>query len=110
MGRKSVKIAEILRWVNIRMGIPSSTHRLPDGITPEQAFRLGQASLLEQVLHHTGNYEGFGYLEEANGEIRYLQGPFVHGTTDETRRTYYVHPTLRPDYEAAEARAHTQVR
>ncbi len=110
MARRTIRVADILRWVNISMGRPSSTRRLPAGTTPAQAFRLGQASLLEQILHATGNYAGFGYLEEVGGEVRWLQGEFVHGRTDETRRQYSVHRNLRFDYQAAEERAHKQVR
>lgn len=79
MARKTIDVAEVTRWVNIRLGVPDSTHRLEGAeLTPEQAFRLGAASLLEQILHATGNYRGFGYHE-----------PYVKGETDETRRHYY---------------------
>lgn len=56
----------------------------PIGKTPEEIernrhYRFGLASLLESILHDTGNYKGFGYLDT----------PYREGITDESRRHYY---------------------
>ena len=94
-GRRTIDVDRIKEWVNTRLATPSSTHsRYLDNLTPEQAFRLGIASLLEQVLHHTGNYKGFGYQEsEKNPE--YVDGittpdaNWLRDNHDDTRRHYY---------------------
>lgn len=82
MGRKNIEVDLIKEWVNGRLAIKDASHRMPEGMSPEQAFRLGQASLMEQILHYTGNYNGFNY-NVAPGER------YVEGVTDETRRHYY---------------------
>jgi hypothetical protein len=62
MSRKTIEVDVIKDWVNTRLQIPSSTHKLDgESLTPEQAFRLGVSSLMEQILHATGNYKGFNY-------------------------------------------------
>jgi hypothetical protein len=50
-----------------------------------RAYRLGVCGMIETVLHATGNYAGFGYLDT----------PFQTGVTDESRRVYYYSDTLR---------------
>jgi hypothetical protein len=100
MGRKSIKVAEIIRWANVRLGVPDAAMPNLASLTPHQAYRQGVASLLETILHHTGNYAGFGYTT----------GAFVAGETDETVRGYYVANALQADYRAAVERSHTEVR
>lgn len=75
MARKTIEVNTLREWVNTRLAIAGSSHYLPEGMTPEEAFRLGAASLLEQVLHASGNYRGFRYTDTEAG--------------DETRRHYY---------------------
>jgi hypothetical protein len=54
----------------------------------EEAFRMGIISLLENVLHYTDNYHGFGYQD---GIVTYPDngdpGDITFG--DESRRVYY---------------------
>lgn len=81
MARKTIPVADLVDRVNTRLATPDSTLRLAD-LTPEQAFRLGMASLLDSVLHETGNYKGFGYQvsELVEGQLR--------PGYDDTRRRY----------------------
>lgn len=83
--RKTISVDEIRGMVNTRLGAPDEPDR---DITPQQAYRLGVASLLEQILHQTGNYRGFGYQA---GQVTHYgtspQDPSV--ITDETRRVYF---------------------
>jgi hypothetical protein len=78
MTRKTIDVDQVRDWTNTRLAAPGSFHTGLADLSPEQAFRLGVASLLEQILHGTGNYAGFGYTET-----------YVAGQTDETRRRYY---------------------
>lgn len=89
-GRKTITVAQIKAWVNTRLAGAHSSLYL-DGLTPAQAFRLGQASLLEAVLHHTGNYKGFGYQDtEKNPEYEDGSGKdWLREGHDDTRRRYY---------------------
>jgi len=83
MPRQTVKVADVVRAANVRMGVPDAALDHLDKLTPQQAYRAGVASLVEHVLHLADTYQGFGYLES----------PYVAGQTDETRRAYaYVFP------------------
>ena len=84
MARKTIDVATLVNMVNTRLAFEGYSKQR-DGESPEQTFRRGVASLLEQVLHATGNYNGFQYVH-AGGEQVY---PFVKGETDESRRRYY---------------------
>lgn len=99
MPRKTIDVALLCDWVNTRLACPDSTHHdhLND-LTPQQAFRLGTASLLEQILHASGNYKGFSYLPSewdkdkpsehiVNGKATTYYGGLRDGY-DETRRSY----------------------
>jgi hypothetical protein len=77
MPRHTIAIDQVRRWVNHLLATPDSSHTGLSNLTPEQAFRLGAATLLEQMLHTTGTYAG--YREDNDG--------------DRTRRTYF---TPRP--------------
>lgn len=80
--RKTVEVKQLIEWVNTRLAVADSTSRL-DGLSPEQAYRLGVASLLEQVLHATGTYQGFSYQASELTEDYVLRDDY-----DDTRRCY----------------------
>jgi len=80
--RATVPVAFLRDRVNFLLGAPAHHRRSLDGLTPEQAYRLGAASALEAVLHETGNYRGFGYLD-----VDHTVAPAK--IPDETRRCYY---------------------
>lgn len=73
--RKTVEVAKVLSMANAFMA-NSGDH--------EDVERRGVASLLESVLHETGNYHGFCYVKKG-GRVT----AFVVGETDESRRCYY---------------------
>jgi hypothetical protein len=87
MARRTVDVKWLTDRVNTVLATPDSTlyMKAPGkdrDMTPEEAFRAGALSVLESVLHATGNYRGFGYQE---GVVPSLGGEFG----DETRRVYY---------------------
>lgn len=90
--RKTIEVARLVEIVNRRLAVPDSTRYLKApgkdrDMTPEEAARMEAASLLEEILHATGNYRGFGYQ---TGQItRYAAEPGERAEiTDETRRVY----------------------
>jgi len=115
MPRKTIKVGEVLRQVNQTLRVT------PD--SPEWKHRReGLRSLLEHILHDTGNYEGFGFLdaehlpegftpgirriETATGEEVSAHRSFeitsagvpndvINLFPDETRRVYYANPRTR---------------
>jgi hypothetical protein len=54
MKRKTTKVADVLKLVN------DILKNSKDSLVPQ---REGQALVLEQILHSTGNYHGFRYLD-----------------------------------------------
>ena len=88
--RKTFNVGDLLWKVNFRL----------EHSTPDQLFqRQEAASLLESVLHATGNYKGFtflGMVPNPNG-----MSPTI---PDESRRFYFIHKNLVDDYNAADKR------
>ncbi len=89
--RKTVNVAFLVDQVNTRLAIPDNSLylRAPGKdreMTPAEAFRTGAFSLLESVLHHCGQYAGFGYQENV------VPDPDADQTAwgDETRRIYFM--------------------
>ena len=85
MKRKTFKVRDLVDAVNQR-------NTLSRNIDP--AMRAGWNSLLEKLLHDTGNYRGFGYLDETNvpeGQTPGIRTDAngVKSFPDETRRVYY---------------------
>lgn len=84
MARKTVDVADLKEWVNFQLGTSTSS----------PSFRMGLQSVLEQVLHGTGNYRGYRYLTEKEvpaGEkpgIRYEASGDKFWNTDKTRVHY----------------------
>jgi hypothetical protein len=80
MARKTFDVETLKRRVNARLDSPMSS--------PEGRWEL--ARVLEDVLHQTDNYKGFGYLESEYA----AEPPYAPGTThlrpgyDDTRRSY----------------------
>lgn len=86
MARKTVEVKTLVTFVNERLALSSA-----DSLE----FRRGLCSLLEEVLHTTGNYAGYGFLkwdEVSEGK------PGIHWNenfepcftdTDLTRRRYF---------------------
>lgn len=74
MKRKTFKVQDLVNRTNDRLRVSTCS--------PE--VRLGMIAVLESILHETGNYRGFNYLEGKVGESGY-----VESFGDESRRYYY---------------------
>ena len=57
-GRKTIQVERVLEMANKMLEAESD--KFVYGNSEE--YRQGVMTLLEQVLHETGNYHGFGYL------------------------------------------------
>ena len=70
--RKTIKVIEIKDEVN----------RMLNESTCDTITRYGMCAVLEEILHSTNNYKGFGYLS--------MKHPgFGKPGHDDTRRCYY---------------------
>lgn len=53
--RKTIEVKEMLEWANTQLG------RTDEYAT--EKFKAGICSMIEEVLHSTGNYKGYNELE-----------------------------------------------
>lgn len=88
MSRKTVDVETVKRLVN--HGLQSNLSSVKD-LTPEQAYRQGLATLVEIVLHQTGNYKGFQYqASEFVADSDEIPGNTVLlPDYDDTKRKYF---------------------
>ena len=75
MKRKTFKVKDLVDKMNSRL----------ENSTCSPEARFGMISVLESILHETGNYAGFNYLE--SGEVG--ESGYVESFGDESRRFYY---------------------
>ena len=91
--RQTVKVADVLAKVNHLLAhggsLPATDTVSGEPLTTEQAYRLGAASVLESILHDSGNYQGFGYLNTSRDDDDAVVIP------DKTRRAYYTSELTR---------------
>ena len=59
-GRKTVDVLMLLKWANKNLA------REDEFATVD--FKAGICSMIERILHNTGNYEGFGFLDHSDCE------------------------------------------
>jgi hypothetical protein len=88
MPRKTVNVAHVRERVNYLL----ANNETMTGRTEEEqrAYRLGACSVLELILHNTGNYKGFNYLEsEILPPEERKDGNVLRAGYDDTRRVYY---------------------
>jgi hypothetical protein len=76
MPRKTVEVADLLERVNTYL----------NGDFASEEAKAGACSVLESVLHDTGNYKGFGYTHGYQGQESF-------------KRIYAIHPRIREEYE-----------
>jgi hypothetical protein len=87
--RKTVEVTTLVENANRLLALPDAHGRVID---LNADFRRGVISMVERVLHDTGNYRGFAYL---SSELTTADQPHTPNTTylrigyDETRRRYY---------------------
>lgn len=97
--RKTFKVAELIKIVNDRNAKSVSSPGTRDGWN----------SLLEEVLHSTGTYAGYGHYSKDGVPEGHLPGVQWNTETgyytigaeavfpDDSRRYYYVHSKLQQD-------------
>jgi len=71
--RKTVEVSNLLKWANLQLA------RTDGRATAE--WKAGVCTIIEQVLMDTGNYEGFGFIDNGNS---------ITGTLGYYSRFYYV--------------------
>jgi|TARA_R110002126_G_scaffold1579_4_gene9264 hypothetical protein len=81
-GRKTHSVGRMLAKANWQLQKPDFM------ITLDQKRII--CMMIESVLHETGNYEGYGYIDDKTPAMLSPQ---------EYRRTYYIHKRVRSDYE-----------
>ena len=82
--RKTINVAKMLYWANFQL---ARTDEVAD-----QAYKQGVCDMIEQILHSTGNYKGFGYH----------QGEGYEPTKDNYQyfsRYYFVSDKIRDQYK-----------
>ena len=60
MAKKTQPVADILAFANYQLA------RTDEFATVD--FKAGICSMIERILHNTGNYEGFGFLDHDDCE------------------------------------------
>ena len=89
--KKSIKITELVESTNHMLANHQDCNI--GGIEYGRSFRLGACSLIEHVLHKTGNYHGYMYLSANDMPINAKPG-IIRGEPneypDESRRLYCV--------------------
>ncbi len=81
MARKTIAVGTLLHRLNYFL-------ENDRGTADEREIMI---SFVEGILHDTGNYRGFRYIDGPDGEVDGLG----------TRRRYFVSGTIDADYEAA---------
>ena len=81
-GRKTHSVGRILAKANWQL-------QKPDLMISLDQKRI-ICMMIESVLHETGNYEGYGYIDDKTPAMLSPQ---------EYRRIYYIHKRVRSDYE-----------
>lgn len=101
--RRTIEVRRVLELVNTYLATQAKIRAEGESEDYYRGMRQGHASLLGKILHDTGNYEGFTYLdatEVPKGELpgiirnpRVPEGP--HEFPDESRRMYFLSSALR---------------
>ena len=84
MAKKTINVAKMLYWANFQL---ARTDEVAD-----QGYKQGVCDMIEQILHSTGNYKGFGYH----------QGEGFEPTKDNYQyfsRYYFVSDKIRDQYK-----------
>jgi len=71
--RKTVEISKLLTWANLQLA------RTDSRATAE--WKSGVCTIIEQALFDTGNYQGFGFIDNSDSKT---------GTLGYYSRFYYV--------------------
>lgn len=100
--RKTISVLSLLERANKALANDYAPGAVPNAFSSSaesaRAYRLGIAGFIEGVLHDSGNYVGYGYLDS----------PFVAGVTDESRRSYYYSLALQKERNHREETERTE--
>jgi hypothetical protein len=75
--RKTIEVTEMLDWANEMLARTD--------VYADSKFKAGIATTIESILTKTGNYKGFGFLNNENSET---------GTLGYYSRVYYTNHKL----------------
>ena len=75
--RKTIEVSEMLEWANNHL---KRTDEYADA-----KFKAGICNTIEKILHDTGNYKGFGFINNDDSET---------GTLGYYTRFYYINHKL----------------
>ena len=90
MAKKTINVAKILYWANWQLARTDSE--------ADDAYKQGICHMIEEILHETGNYKGFGYHQtEAFTPTKDNYHYFS--------RYYLVHDKIRSDYNIAKRKS-----
>jgi hypothetical protein len=75
--RKTIEVSEMLEWAN--------NHLKRTDEYANKGFKSGISTMIEKILHDTGNYKGFGFINNDDSET---------GTLGYYSRFYYKNSKL----------------
>ena len=75
--RKTIEVSEMLEWAN--------NHLKRTDEYANKGFKSGISTMIEKILHDTGNYKGFGFINNDDSET---------GTLGYYTRLYYTNHKL----------------
>lgn len=88
MSRKTFEVDTLRERANALLVMPDSVNPL-ETLRERQAQRIGAIALIESVLHATGNYRGFRYLDsEYLPAAEQTSDSVLRPGYDDTRRRY----------------------
>lgn len=82
--RRTVEVAQQLEWANTQLARVDAY--------ADTSFKRGICSMIESVLHCSGNYSGFGFIELTDCEL---------DTPGYYNRFYYISSALRYNSESS---------
>ena len=92
--RKTTSVRKILDTCNKGLAYDHENMTVLKGKTVEEAYRLGLATVLESILHDSGNYAGYSFLDQT---MEMVNGVNTVVVKNETRRKYSLSRTMRED-------------
>ena len=84
MSRKTISVLQMLEYANIQLA------RTDKFVTKE--YKEGIVTMIEKILHDTGNYAGFGFINNDDSEcgtLGYYSRQYLY--SDKMRREFRSH-------------------
>jgi hypothetical protein len=98
MAKKTQPVADILAFANYQLA------RTDEFATVD--FKCGICSMIERVLHDTGNYEGFGFLDNSDSEtgtLGYYSRFYTFSPSITNQVLYYITGVIMKNKEAIQS-------